>query len=100
MVKVFISQPMFEKTGDQIMNERINAFVSIKNAVPDAVLLDTFIREDLDENHPGLRYLAESIKKLDEADAVWMLKGWEKSRGCKIEHDCAVAYGIPTYYLY
>ena len=100
MVKVFISQPMFEKTGDQIMNERINAFVSIKNAVPDAVLLDTFIREDLDENHPGLCYLSESIKKLDEADAVWMLKGWEKSRGCKIEHDCAVAYGIPTYYLY
>ena len=37
---------------------------------------------------------------MDEADGVWMMKGWKDTSGCAFEHDCAVAYGIPVYYLY
>lgn len=91
---------MKDKTDNDILSERIDAFALIKSAKPDAELIDSFIDEDINEKHPGLKYLSRSLELLDEADAVWMLKGWESTRGCKIEHDCAKAYGIPVYYLY
>lgn len=28
------------------------------------------------------------------ADAAYFAKDWDKYRGCKIEHSCAVEYGI------
>lgn len=99
-MKAFISQPMNGKTDQEILEERANAYSLIKSVIPDAELIDTFIDENISEKHGGLKYLATSISMLDDADAVWMLKGWENARGCKIEHDCAVAYGIPVYYLY
>lgn len=99
--KVFISQPMRGKTDEEILEERADAYTLIKNVIPEAELIDTFFNnETISEKHAGLRYLSKSIEMLDEADAVWMLKGWDTARGCKIEHDCAKAYGIPVYYLY
>ena len=100
MAKVFISQPMKGKTAQEILEERANAFSLIKSCNPGYELINTFIDDDLDENHAGLKYLAKSIEMLDEAAGVWMLKGWEEAKGCRIEHECAKAYGIPVYYLY
>lgn len=99
-MKVFISQPMNGKTDEEILKERDDVYRLIKRTIPDSELIDTFISEQIDEKHGGLKYLAESIKMLDEADGVWMLKDWQTARGCKIEHECAIAYGIPVYYLY
>ena len=99
-MKVFISQPMKGKTEEEILMERADAYALIRRSLPDAELIDTFIDEQLTEKHGGLKYLAKSIEMLDEADAVWMLKDWLSARGCRIEHECAKAYGIPVYYLY
>lgn len=30
--------------------------------------------------------------------AVYFCKGWENARGCRIEHDIAVAYGLEALY--
>ncbi len=98
-MKVFISQPTKGKTDEEILRERADAYGLIKRNIPDAELIDTFIDDLLEEKHCGLKYLSESIKVMDDADGVWMLKGWEDARGSVIEHDCAVAYGIPVYYL-
>ena len=43
-------------------------------------------------------YLGESLKKLSEADVAIFAKGWWRSRGCKVEHESAVAYGIEVLY--
>lgn len=100
-MKVFISQPMRGKTDQEILEARADAYTCIKSVCPEAELIDTFFNnETISEKHAGLRYLSKSIDMLDEADAVWMLSGWKEARGCKIEHDCAIAYGIPVYYLY
>lgn len=99
-MKAFISQPMKGKTDEQILAERADAFAHIKSVYPDAELIDTYIADTLQEKHGGLRYLSKSIDMLDQADNVWMLEGWENARGCKIEHDCALNYGTPIYYLY
>lgn len=37
----------------------------------------------------------ESLKLLGTADFVVFAPGWQDYRGCRIEHDAAVAYGIP-----
>lgn len=41
-----------------------------------------------------LEYLARSIKDLSSADTAYFVQGWSEFRGCKIEHTCAVEYGI------
>ena len=98
-MKVFLSQPMNGKTDRQIRTERNETLKLIREAYRDAELIDSFIREDLEERHGGLKYLAKSIETLDQADAIWMMKGWENARGCRIEHDTAIAYGIPVHYI-
>lgn len=46
----------------------------------------------------AIKYLAKSIELMDDADRIVMMKGWEKSRGCRIEHEVAVAYGREVVY--
>ena len=43
----------------------------------------------------GYRLESDTVRKI-----AMELMGWDNARGCKIEHDCAIAYGIPVYYLY
>ena len=42
--------------------------------------------------------LGKSIELLAQADVVYFCDGWEYARGCKIEHDAAVAYGLDVIY--
>ena len=55
MKKLFISQPMRDKTDEEIKEER-----------------------------------AKIVKAVTEH----FTQGWKDYRGCKIEHECAVQYGI------
>lgn len=43
-------------------------------------------------------YMKICLALLDNADAIYMLIGWEKSKGCKIEHQRAVERGIQIFY--
>ena len=103
-MKVFISQPMNGKTHQEIYDERcevINELIIIfkKRLHPNEKIhvLDTVF--DFKPDTPSLIYLAEAIRVLSEADIIVMMSGWEKARGCIIEHECAVRYNIPIYYL-
>lgn len=95
----FISQPMNGRTDKEIFAERKHVIELIKREHPDAEIVDSFVYDQLEEKHGGLRYLAKSLDMLDAADAIYMLPGWEKARGCKIEHECAVGYNITIKYL-
>ncbi len=57
-------------------------------------LIDSFIPEAPASITP-LWYLGESIKLLGSADVVVFAPGWENARGCRIERQCAIEYGIP-----
>ena len=92
MKKLFISQPMRGKTNEEIVKERkvLIADVYMKTHENLAVI-DSFF-----ENAPTpLWYLGESLKLLGTADFVVFAPGWQDYRGCRIEHDAAVTYGIP-----
>lgn len=72
MTKIFISQPMNGKTDEEIKKEREKAPIGAK----------------------PLWFLGKSIELLSNANVVYFVKGWKEARGCRIEHQCAVQYGI------
>lgn len=45
-----------------------------------------------------LSFLAKSLENMSLCHAAYFCKGWEQARGCRIEHDAAVAYGLTILY--
>lgn len=94
MKKLFISQPMNGKTNDEILAVRNKAIESAERELGEKVeVIDSFFKDAPHEAKP-LWFLGESLKLLSEADVVFFAKGWEKARGCRIENQCAIDYGI------
>lgn len=93
-MKLFISQPMRGRTDAEILAERNAAIEAVKKKFGDDVEpIDSFFETAPHEAKP-LWFLSKSIELLAEADAVYFCDGWESARGCRIEHMCAVAYGL------
>lgn len=93
MKKLFISQPMKGKTNEEIEAERAKAIEAAKIALEDDVeVIDSFFKNAVDAR--PLWFLGKSLELLSTADVAYFAKDWEKFRGCKIEHTCALEYGI------
>lgn len=86
--KIFISQPMNGRSSRIINDER--KLVAEKYEQEGWEVIDSILNLGPAD---AIIYLAESIKLLNDADCVLFIKGWEKARGCRIEHEVAVAYG-------
>lgn len=94
MKKLFISQPMKDKTDAEILAVREQAIQSAKNLLgEDVEVIDSFFQDAPHDAKP-LWFLAKSLELLATADVVYFAKDWEKYRGCRIENTCAVEYGI------
>ena len=95
-IKIFISQPMNGKTNEEIEDKR-NYIIDRLRENECVEIIDSFFKDKPYEASP-LWYLGESIKLMSEADVVLFCDGWQIARGCQIEHDCALEYGIDTMY--
>ena len=99
--QVFISQPMKGLTEAQIRANRQEAVEQIESL--GCEVLDSVFDYESPE-YTGLKnkplfYLAKSFELIaEEADAVYFMEGWEKARGCLLEHVACLAYGVPVYY--
>ena len=94
MKKLFISQPMKDKSDDEILAEREKAIKSAEELLGEPVeVIDSFFQSAPAAARP-LWFLGKSLKLLSTADVVYFAKGWEEARGCKIENTCAIEYGI------
>lgn len=94
MKKLFISQPMKDKTDAEILAVREQAIQSAKDLLgEDVEVIDSFFQDAPHDAKP-LWFLAKSLELLATADVVYFAKDWEKYRGCRIENTCAVEYGI------
>lgn len=94
MKKLFISQPMKDKTDEEIKAERKLAIEKAQEVVGEEVeVIDSFFENAPHDARP-LWFLGKSLELMAGADVVYFAKGWENARGCKIEHECAVQYGI------
>lgn len=96
-MKIMISQPMNGKTNEQIRKERKYVIKKLNNKSYEVI--DTIISEDAPKDcDEAIYYLAKSIEFIGKVDCVYFMKGWEKARGCKIEHQVAVEYGKKIMY--
>lgn len=98
MPKAMISQPMGNKTDAEILAERDAAKQSLESLGYEIV--DTFFQEEFGtgNKHRPLYFLAKSLMIMSECDAVYFVKGWNSRRGCKIEHDICMEYGLKAIY--
>lgn len=96
-MKLFISQPMRDKTDEQIKRERNKAIQSAATElgceVEDIEVIDSFF-EGAPAYAKPMWFLGKSIELLSTADVAYFCAGWEEYRGCKIQHTCACEYGI------
>lgn len=94
-MNVFISQPMAGKENGQIEYEREELVKDLKKCFGEDInILDTIFH--FTEDVPSLVYLGRSIEALSKADVAVFMDGWENARGCRIEHQVAKDYDIPT----
>ena len=94
MKKLFISQPMRGKTDEEILAERKKAIERAERNLGEPVeVIDSFFQNAPADARP-LWFLGKSLELLSTADIAYFAKGWEDARGCRIENQCAIEYGI------
>lgn len=89
-MKIMLSQPMKGKTNEEIRKERKHLVKEIESNGD--IVLDTVFDEAPKNVDEAIWFLSKSIEYLAQADIIFFMKGWEKARGCKIEHQVAVEY--------
>lgn len=102
--KLFISQPMRDKTDDEIKAERARAIKAAQSYVDSLMgiteeerkieVIDSFFETAPHDAKP-LWFLGKSFELLANADIVYFVKGWDEYRGCKMENRAAHEYLEP-----
>lgn len=103
--KAMLSQPMAGKTDQEIAETRERAIYELHKRGYDVVntlFTDEWYSNEAMESRGVVQiplcFLAKSLENMSLCHAAYFCKGWEKARGCKIEHDAAVAYGLDIIY--
>ena len=92
MKKIFISQPMRNKTYNEIKFEREKIVSTLTERFGKVEIINNLIESQQNEN--ALYSLGKSLQLLSNADCVYFDENWKKYRGCRIEHECAIQYEI------
>lgn len=104
-MKAMLSQPMAGKTEKEIVDTRNRAIAALAEQGYETV--NTLFTDEWHSQEKmkergvvqiPLCFLAKSLENMSLCHAAYFCKGWEKARGCKIEHDAAVAYGLKVIY--
>ena len=105
MKKAMLSQPMAGKTEAEIAAARQRAVQALEAQgyeVVNTLFTDEwYSRESMEARgvvQIPLCFLAKSLENMSLCHAAYVCKGWEKARGCRIEHEAAVAYGLTILY--
>lgn len=105
MRKAMLSQPMAGKTQEEIIATRERAAAALKargfEVIKTLFTDEWYSKEKMEERgvvQIPLCFLAKSLENMSLCHAAYFCKGWEQARGCKIEHDAAVAYGLAIIY--
>lgn len=104
-MKAMLSQPMGGKTDKEIVETREKAIKVLETKgyeVVNTLFTDEWYNHENMEKRGVVQiplcFLAKSLENMSLCHAVYFCKGWENARGCRIEHDAAVAYGLDIIY--
>jgi hypothetical protein len=97
MKKLFISQPMADKTNDEILAERQRILELVKEKFGDEniEIIDSFFKDAPHDAKP-LWFLGKSFELLSTADIVFFGGKWREYRGCTMENMAAHKYLEPN----
>lgn len=105
MMKAMLSQPMAGKSEEEIRATREKAIKALEKRnyeIVNTLFTDEWYSSDKMKERGivqiPLCFLAKSLENMSLCHAVYFCKGWEQARGCRIEHDAAVAYGLTIFY--
>ena len=103
--KAMLSQPMAGETDDEIIATREKAIAALEKEgceIVNTLFTDEwYSKESMEERgvvQIPLCFLAKSLENMSKCHVAYFCKGWENARGCRIEHDAAVAYGLEIIY--
>ena len=103
--KAMLSQPMAGRTEEEIRETRERA-VKVLEAKGYEVV-NTLFTDEWHSNESmakrgvvqiPLCFLAKSLENMSLCHVAYFCKGWEETRGCRIEHEAAKAYGLEVIY--
>lgn len=104
-MKAMLSQPMAGKTDEEIVETReraINVLDGKGYEVVNTLFTDEWYSHENMEKRGVVQiplcFLAKSLENMSLCHAVYFCKGWQNARGCRIEHDAAIAYGLDIIY--
>ena len=104
-MKAMLSQPMAGKTDAEIIATREKAINALKEKgyeIVNTLFTDEwYSKEKMEERgvvQIPLCFLAKSLENMSLCHAAYFCKGWENARGCRLELDAAVAYGLDVFY--
>lgn len=105
MKKAMISQPMAGKTNEEIMETREKAIAYLQSKgyeIINTLFTDErYSKEQMERRgvvNPPLCFLAKSLENMSKCHLAYFCAGWEKARGCQIEHETALKYGVEIIY--
>ena len=105
MKKAMLSQPMAGKTNEEIVATRDRAIKALEERgyeVVNTLFTDEWYSDEKMKERGVVQiplcFLAKSLENMSLCHVAYFCKGWKKTRGCKIEHDAAVAYGLEVIY--
>jgi len=100
-MKAMLSQPMGGKTEEEILETRNRAIKALKEQgyeIVNTLFTDEwYSKENMEKRgvvQIPLCFLAKSLESMSLCHAAYFCKGWEKARGCVIEHEAAKRYGL------
>lgn len=105
---IFISMPMngltseeietkFEKLKEQAIESAKQFLVDTGHTVlPEFHIADSVMHDDVPVfiKSSSLYCLGYSLQVLSGCDFAYFADGWENARGCRLEHQAAVDYGV------
>lgn len=101
MKKAMLSQPMAGKTDAEIIATREKAIKVLEKKgyeIVNTLFTDEWYNKENMEKRGVVQiplcFLAKSLENMSLCHAAYFCKGWENARGCRIEHEAAVAYGL------
>lgn len=104
-MKAMLSQPMAGKSEEEIKATREKAIATLKEKgyeIVNTLFTDKWYSNEAMKDRGvvqiPLHFLAKSLENMSFCHAAYFCKGWEQARGCRLEHDAAVAYGLDVIY--
>lgn len=114
-MKIFISQPMTGLDEEEILFTRAKEKARARLMFGDNVeFAPTYTsdevrtsieqsamkrnRERAEKTNWDIYWLVDSLRCMCTCDTLWLVEGWENSKGCAIEREIAETYGLNIYY--